>query len=932
MKISKLFNEGGQNLGYIAELYKLYLTDPELVEPRWREFFQTFEKEEEKNGTVNGSSSLQISNLEAFYPREDKRSEVFPAISEVSALQERVYRMISAFRNRGHLKANINPLATTEIPKANIKDIDISFYNFSEEELKQEVRCANFQNKKTFILSQLIDELHKVYCSTIGLEFTHILEEEARLWIQQAFECRFENGYRLDSTWRLRCLQKILDAEVFENMLHTKYIGHKRFSLEGAETVIPMLDVMLQEAGKKDVEKVVLGMAHRGRLNILANTVGKPLEEIFTEFEDQGEQTVLGSGDVKYHLGFRSKYITQSGKLIELLLAPNPSHLEAINPVVEGMARAIQDSYGEGDKKKAMPVLIHGDAAFVGQGIVYETLNFYKLPGYTTGGTIHIIINNQIGFTTNPSEGRSTSYCTDMAKGIEAPVYHVNGEDVEAACWAVKNAVEFRNRFNRDVIIDLYCYRKYGHNEGDDPSFTQPAIYREIADKESIGTIFTKQLVSEGLITEEEVEEYKSSYKEKVENAFIELNSKPLPGEACPIIGKLRVYPPKTGVEKDQLKKIANAITNFPENFKPHTKLVKILEKRKEAILKGDLIEWGAAEALAFGSLLFDGVNIRLSGEDVARGTFSHRHIQLVSNEDERQRFIPLNTLLKEGATGHIEVYNSPLSEAGVMGFEFGYSAIDHNSLVIWEAQFGDFANGAQVIIDQFVSSSEAKWQLRSGLVLLLPHGYEGQGPEHSSARLERYLQLCADGNMCVCYPTTSAQYFHLLRRQALQKVKRPLVVMTPKSHLRTKAASSSILELEKGKFSTVLEEDLSPDGKPKYLVCTTGKIYHDFAPLLKESKSTSVKIVRFEQLYPFPDSEFREVVRELMPRNIFWVQEEPQNMGAWHYIEPLLRKELGREVAYIGRPASASTATGSLKRHLKEQKEIVETLISAVS
>ena len=908
------FSEFGPNSGFIEELYRLYKTDPTLVEANWRAFFDSYS---------NRTTQLKNGHVQAIAFEETPRSVLVP---DQAGLLQRVYRMISAYRGRGHFHADINPLNKGIVPLPDVEDIDIDFYHFTQDELNTEVNCSGFQGKERMLLSELISELNKVYCNSIGFEFTHLVSQEERQWLQENIEKRFTEGYRLTNPQKIRRLQKILDAELFEAELHKKYIGHKRFSLEGGETVIPMLDTLLEHAEEHEVHEVLLGMAHRGRLNVLVNTVGKPLDEIFTEFEDQSVYSSLGSGDVKYHLGFESTYISPTGHELTLRLAPNPSHLEFVDPVVEGMCRALQDSRYTRDRNSAIPVLLHGDAAFIGQGVVPETLNLSRVNGYRTGGTIHVVINNQLGFTTTPDESRSSIYCTDMAKGVQAPVLHVNCEDVEGACWATKLALEFRMRYQRDVVLDLYCYRKYGHNEGDDPSFTQPLTYSEIRNKKPISSIYAEQLLSEDAINEGQIDSHKDFFKERFSSAYVESEANEI-GEVCDVLGKLREPIPETGVDFEVLLDIADHLVNYPGDFVPHPKLHRILEKRVETLKNARGIDWGFAEALAFGSLVKEGCSVRLSGQDCARGTFSQRHLGLTHYETN-EKFNPFGNLSDSAS---FEVWNSTLSEAAVVGFEFGFASIVQNWLVLWEGQFGDFANGAQVAIDQFIASSEQKWNQTAGVILLLPHGYEGQGPEHSSARLERYLSLCADDNMIVSNPTSAAQYFHLLRRQGRLTIKRPMVIMTPKSLLRSTEASASISDLTSGKFHPIIREGLCDNRSPRTIIFSCGKIYYDLMSKLSETERTDVEVVRIEQLYPFPTDEIGQIVDELKAVQHFWIQEEPQNMGAWTHSEPYFRTKLGINLQYFGRNASASTATGSLKRHLEEQDFIVDSLIDAL-
>jgi len=911
MSYTEIFSQFGPNSGYVQQLYELYKTDPALVGESWANFF---------NGLDSGQPSASISRADYSNGANGQAAH----LSGDTSLQERANRLTEAFRSFGHFSAKINPLSKDSIAPPSIIDLDIEKYGFSQAELGSTVTVNGFGS---ISVASLIALLKSKYCDSIGFEYRHLADDQARSWLCQKIENNSHDGAKFEQQQKIEWLRKLVDAETFEAELHKKYVGHKRFSLEGGDTLIPMLDTLLQECASSAVSEVVIGMAHRGRLNVLANTLGKPLEDIFSEFEDQNIFTALGSGDVKYHLGYQSDYNSRSGKKIKLHLAPNPSHLEFVNPVVEGMARAKQDIEHDSDRVSVLPVLIHGDAAMAGQGVVFETLQMSGVDGYATGGTIHIVINNQVGFTTDPQNSRSSYYCTSMAKAVEAPVFHVNSEDVEAACWSISLALEYRNRFKRDVVLDLYCYRKYGHNEGDDPSFTQPVIYTEIKDKAPTSKIFGPKLVAQGVISGAEVDNLYEDFRARFKKAHEK--SKKLIGEACAMHGRLRETTVKTGVSKETLLKVGESLLSYPQNFVVHPKLFKILEKRVQTLRDGKGIDWGFAEGLAFGALVAEGCAVRLSGQDCGRGTFSQRHLALTDFHSST-KFLPFSVFNK--GTSKFEVYNSILSEAGVLGFEFGYSSIAQDSLVLWEAQFGDFANGAQVIIDQFISSSEQKWNQLAGVVMLLPHGYEGQGPEHSSARLERYLQLCADGNMFVCVPSSAAQHFHMLRRQAKTSIKRPLIVMTPKSLLRSSDAASDIEELINGQFNPVLEDDFSQGAKASHVVLCSGKVYYDLAAALRKLDKPKVRLLRLEQLYPFPEFELKKILKSVSIKSCIWVQEEPQNMGAWTYVEPYLRDKLGCKVTYIGRPSSASTATGSGKRHAKEQAELVSEMIKAVS
>lgn len=919
-----IFERFGPNSGYIDELYQLYRVDPALVGDKWATFFRTHSIDEEPrtNGATNGGVEGKTAAT---------RQRALESVTDDSALQERVHRLIHAYRSLGHLRAKINPISRGIVPLPEAFELDLEFYGLTPQDFGKVFSCAGFAGRERMELGALVKDLEQAYCRSIGFEFVHLFNPEERTWLEERIEQRFVKGhYQLTNAEKTRRLQKIIDAEAFESELHKKYVGHKRFSLQGGETLISMLDTVLEESCVRGVAELVLGMPHRGRLNVLCNTFGKPMEEVFAEFEDQSVFSALGSGDVKYHLGYANTYHSPDNRSLKLSLVPNPSHLEAVNPVVEGVARALQDREYDRHRQSVLPVLLHGDAAFVGQGIVYETINLSNLAGYTTGGTVHIVVNNQIGFTTTTDEARSSVYCTDFAKAVQAPILHVNGDDVDAACWAVKLAIEFRTRFQRDVVLDLYCYRKYGHNEGDDPSFTSPVTYREINEKRNPAEIYSERLINDGVVTAVQVAEYQESFKGRFRQAVERSSKRKGFGDACPVHGRFITPVRQTGVGIEKLRAIAQSLITFPDSFTVHPKLKLILEKRVESLEEGKGIDWGFAEALSFGSLMLDGTSIRLSGQDVGRGTFSHRHLVL-NDYETGEHFSPLSNLPELAKGVVFEAYNSSLSEAAVVGYEFGYSSIAQNTLVLWEAQFGDFSNGAQIPIDQFVASSEQKWDQKSGLVFLLPHGYEGQGPEHSSARLERFLQLSADGNWCVAYPTTAAQYFHLLRRRGLMEMKRPLVVMTPKSLLRHAGAASEAAELTSGSFAPILEASFPREGEAESLILLSGKIYYDLREILKTNEKVSVKVIRIEELYPFPEAEIAKATAGINPKKICWVQEEPQNMGAWSFVAPRLREMFDREVEYFGRVESASTATGSSRAHAKEQSAIFARLLSAL-
>lgn len=909
----------GSNAEYLAELYQLYQLDASLVDPAWAKFF-------EETGFGRGHAKTNGNGAHIDHaPRVDHAAHngtpVSISNSDIAA------RLADAFVAWGHLRAKVSPLKAGGMSADSVEELDAQSYTSGREPSAVKLSGVSFAGKHQASLDELVRSLETVYCGSVGFEIAHITSSQERRWLRARIEA---DRVTPTAERRKEIFTELLHADLLESELHKKYVGAKRFSLEGNDTLMPLLIEAIVAAAESGVREVVMGMAHRGRLNVLMNTLKKPLELLFSEFEDKTLASVVGAGDVKYHLGWEHDF-KRDGRSVTLSLAPNPSHLEFVNPVVEGIARAKQDRLYEYERRSVMPIVMHGDAAVAGQGIVFETLNYSRLDGYSTGGSLHIVINNQIGFTTTPDESRSTRYCTDLAKGLDVPVFHVNAEDPEAACWVARLAVEYRNTFGKDVFIDLIGHRKHGHNEGDDPTFTQPLTYAEVKTKEPIWRKYSAELESAGVVTKEFVDEAQANYK----RLFAEAGERVVQRQASDAAPRAGVGSDAphivTRVETGTLVAIAERLVAYPSSFSPHPKLGKILEKRVEAVRAGEGIEWGVAEALAFGSLVKNGVAVRLSGQDCRRGTFSHRH--LVLDDFERgTSWSPLEGLATELANGaSFEVHNSSLSEAAVIGFEFGFSATDRKSLVLWEAQFGDFANGGQVLIDQFICSSETKWGQLSGITLLLPHGFEGQGPEHSSARLERYLQLCAQDNMTVCYPSTAAQYFHMLRRQGLTEAKRPLVVMTPKSLLRLPAAMSSMSDFTGADFQEVIADQLSTSDATENLVLMSGKIYHDLSSALKDS-ALPIRMARVEQLYPFPSEAIARLTTETKAKNVFWVQEEPHNQGAWSFVSPRLLEATGIQPRYIGRPEAAATATGSGKYHAIEQKAIIEQLRSALS
>ena len=922
------FSNFGQNAGLVEDLYQSYLLDRSLVPDNWARYFDSIGA-----ASVATQASEPAVKAQTPEPREVRPALVTtPTSSAASAVpspqallvQGKVFEAISAYRERGHLISKLSPLTSSYIPRPAAEDLNWANYGFSESDLDKEFACLGLAGKQKMTLREIKSTLESSYSGTAGIEYSHLHRAEERAWMQARIEERISVGSGLSGSDKLRAMEGILYAEHFEEELHKKYIGHKRFSLEGGETLIPMLQYLIQLGSEVGIREAVIGMPHRGRLSVLVNVLKKPLAEILNEFEDQSIYSSLGSGDVKYHLGYESVYQSPSGNEVKLSLACNPSHLEIVNPVVEGICRAKQDKSYDSERAAVLPIVLHGDAACIGQGVVAETINFSQVRGYETGGSFHIVVNNQIGFTTYAEEARSTPYSTEWFKAIQSPIIHVNAEDPETCCWAVRVALEFRQKFNRDVVIDLYCYRKYGHNEADDPSYTQPLMYAEIKGKKKISAVYSEQLLSQGVTEESEISKISDSYVSNFDSTYSARKKVPVT-EACALYGKLLKSVSDTSISEDAIKQVTDCFTSFESGFTPHPKLVKILEGRQDIIKNGEGIDWAFGEALAFGSLMMDGISIRLSGQDCIRGTFSQRHLGL-RDYHTGKLFYPL-TQLPGGSS--IEVYNSVLSELAVMGFEFGYSTIATRSLTMWEAQFGDFSNGAQILIDQFLAASEAKWGQLAGLVLLLPHGYEGQGPEHSSARLERYLQLCAEGNMSVCMPTTAAQYFHMLRRQGLLEIRRPLVVMTPKSLLRSPDAASSVKDITEGSFNPILPLGLCEEGKAKNILFTSGKVSYDLKKAVIEAGLKNTEVVRVEELHPFPAAQIKALLKSNSKANKFaWVQEEPKNMGAWSFVDRRFRDEAGLDLPYFGRPASASTAAGSNKRHTLEQAKLVREAV----
>ncbi len=903
------------NTAFLEELHEAWKSDPSSVEPTWQAFFEGFElgcqlrpPTRPAPPSTNGGPSSDFGN-------------VLP--------QARIYNLLFAYRALGHTLAHLDPLGLT--PEEN-SDLSLSTFRFTEADLDSIFDSGTLGGGGPRTLREIISFLKQTYCDHIGVEFMHIMNFAIRRWLRDKME-RSRNQPSFSPAQQRRILEKIIAAESLERFLHTRYVGQKRFSLEGGETLIAVLDTLIEACPTSGVEEVVIGMAHRGRLNVLVNTLGKSRRKLFTEFhENYVPETVLGDGDVKYHLGYENEVSTSTGKKILLSLAPNPSHLEAVNPVVEGKARARQRLRDDTAKReKVVPVLIHGDGAFIGQGIVAETLNLSRLEGYRTGGTIHIIVNNQIAFTTLPTDSRSTRYCTAPGKSLGLPIFHVNGDDPLAAAYIIQLALEFRQKFHEDIILDIVCYRRHGHNEGDEPNFTQPTLYSEIDAHPPVSRLLARRLLDAGLITEEEIEKIRSQINTVSEEALQEsrqvvskIQPRLKPPLSCPAL--LDEVP--TAVPAKKIAELGVAISTIPADYQINSKIRKVLDTRRAMAAGETLLDWGCAEHLAFASLLTAGTPIRLSGQDSRRGTFSHRH-SAVYDLRTRARYIPLKNLIKNQAS--FCVYNSPLSEAAVLGFDYGYSLDCPDMLVIWEAQFGDFANGAQTQIDQYITSSESKWGTTSRLTLLLPHGYHGQGPEHSSARLERFLQLCAEDNMAVTYPTTPANYFHLVRRQALRKIIKPLIVLTPKGLLRDSRATSPVADLTRGAFQEILPDPAVPKGARRVILCS-GKVFYDLQDYQKQHQITDTAILRLEQIYPLHTQKLTDLLSRHSPdAEVIWCQEESENMGAWSHLALRLSALLPKPIRYVGRDSSSSPATGSLIIHNMEQNQLVQEAFAPV-
>lgn len=955
----------GVNAEYIAHLYAKYLQSKNSVDASWQEFFFDLNDAEisllkelhgaswtpmENRRSANGFD--QMSTAPSVTQSQSAQVVAFPSsqhppaatgdIKQAAQDSIRALMLIRAYRVRGHLEADLDPLGLRE--RSQHPELDPSHYGFTSADYGRQIYIGGVLGLEYATLPEIMDALSETYCGKIGVEFMHMSSPEEKAWIQQRIE---EPHNRTDFTTKGKkaILQRLTAAEGFEQFLHKKYTGTKRFGIDGGEALIPCIEQIMKRGGQMGLQEIVLGMAHRGRLNVLGNVMDKSFTAIFSEFQGMSSipEHVLGSGDVKYHMGTSSDR-DFDGNTIHLSLTANPSHLEFVNPVVIGKVRAKQIQRNDYESEQVMPILLHGDAAFAGQGVTAETLMISELPGYRVGGTIHIVINNQIGFTTMPKFGRSGPYCTDVAKMLSAPIFHVNGDDPEAVVHVSRIATEFRQTFKKDVVIDMFCYRRYGHNEGDEPAFTQPVMYQKIAEQETTREKYEKQLIAESVLSENEAKEIRDAFDEEMENAF-EASKSYKPNDADWLKGAWdgmaiahgEDRKGKTAVSKKQLKEIGERLTAIPEDFDLNKKLVRLFDTKKKMFETGKDFDWGTAEALAYATLLDDKYSVRISGQDVGRGTFSHRHA-ILYDQTTAEKYIPHMHLNNE--QGRFEVHDSPLSEMAVMGFEYGYSLADPMSLTIWEAQFGDFANGAQVMIDQFLSAGEIKWLRMSGLVMLLPHGYEGQGPEHSSARPERFLQMSAEDNWQICNITSPANFFHALRRQMVRDFRKPLIVMSPKSLLRHKLNVSNIEDFTgDSTFHRILwdhdREKLEPAKKIKKVILCTGKVYYDLLQERRDRNKYDVRLLRVEQLYPFPDKSLEEELSINPNAEIIWCQEEPKNQGYWHFVREELENVLAKtkhkqkSPTYVGRPAAAAPATGTLKRHNQEQKKLIDEALS---
>lgn len=933
--MQRMWNSGylsGGNAAYVEELYELYLHDPNAVPEEWRTKFQTLPTD---GNSANDVSHSTIRDHFVLLAKNQRRAQPVSAgsvSSEHEKKQVEVLRLIQAYRMRGHQAAQLDPLGLWQRPAP--ADLSINHYGLTNADLDTTFRAGDlYIGKEEASLREILEALQQTYCRTIGAEFTHIVDSEQRHWFEQRLESvRGRPTYSAEVKSHL--LERVTAAEGLEKYLGTKYPGTKRFGLEGGESLIPLLDELIQRSGNYGTKEIVIGMAHRGRLNVLVNTFGKNPRELFDEFEGK-KKIELGSGDVKYHQGFSSNVMTSGGE-VHLAMAFNPSHLEIVSPVVEGSVRARQDRRNDKTGDKVLPISIHGDAAFAGQGVVMETFQMSQTRGFKTGGTVHLVINNQVGFTiSNPLDSRSTEYCTDVAKMIQAPILHVNGDDPEAVMFVTQLAIDYRMQFKRDVVIDLFCYRRRGHNEADEPNGTQPLMYQQIAKQRTTRELYADRLTQEGVVDTDRVQAKIDEYRNALDNglhvvkSLVKEPNKELFVDWRPYLGHAWTARHDTRFDLKTLQELSAKLLEIPEGFVMQRQVSKIYEDRQKMQAGGLPINWGYAETMAYATLAFEGHPIRMTGQDIGRGTFSHRHAVL-HNQKDASTYIPLQHLY-EGQP-RFDLYDSLLSEEAVLAFEYGYSTTTPNALVIWEAQFGDFANGAQVVIDQFITSGEHKWGRLCGLTMLLPHGYEGQGPEHSSARLERYLQLCAEHNIQVCVPTTPAQIYHLLRRQVIRPLRKPLVVLTPKSLLRHKLAVSTLEDLAEGSFQTVIPEiDAQDSANVERIVLCSGKVYYDLLEKRRAEGREDIAIVRLEQLYPFPEDDLIEVLAPYKNvKHIVWCQEEPMNQGAWYCSQHHMRRIIGGHdkslvLEYAGRDASAAPACGYASMHAEQQAKLLQ-------
>lgn len=923
------------NLPFVEELYASFLHDPASVSSEWRTYFNQIAKDDPFVSRPQVAPSFRPQSLFGHTMAADGNGAPPEAEDRAIGLQDRVDQLLRAYRTRGHMIARIDPLG---LPRPCPPELDPAFYGFTEADMDRRFSGETISDSGTLTLRAILERLRNTYCRWIGVEYMHIDDLTVRRWMQRRMEFT-ENRIPISRDEQLRILTRLTDAVTFEEFIRKKFIGAKSFSLEGSESLIPLLDLAIEKASQQGIKTIIMGMAHRGRLNVLANVLGKSPRQIFREFADADPDLYLGGGDVKYHLGHNGTWTTAEGKKVALSMCFNPSHLEFVNPVALGRVRAQQDRMRDLDRNQCMGLLIHGDAGFAGQGVVQETLNLSQLPPYTIGGTLHVIVNNQIGFTTSPSEARSCTYATDVAKMLQVPIFHVNGENPEAVAQVVQICMDFRQQFRRDVVIDMYGYRRLGHNEGDEPSFTQPILYKAIKKRQPVREGYLEHLLKLGEVTREEADEIAARRRAHLEQELSESQSQSYRPPKDQLRGVWSNYTggpespvPETdsGVPKEELAKLILRQTELPQDFRPHPKISKLLETRRAMAQEKEPVDWAAAEALAMASIATQGLRVRLTGQDSGRGTFSHRHAVLYDYEDGHS-YTPLQHLLPDQAP--VEIYNTPLSEVATLGFEYGYSLDWPDGLVLWEAQFGDFGNVAQVIIDQFIASAEDKWHRLSGITLLLPHGFEGQGPEHSSARLERFLTLAAEDNIQVVYPTTPAQYFHCLRRQVVRRWRKPLVVMTPKSLLRHPKVVSPLDDLAQGRFQRILLDTsgIREDQTKKIIFCS-GKIYYELERHREQTNRTDTAILRLEQLYPLRLEDLRTVLapfRDDTP--VIWVQEEPENMGAWRYLRVLCGERLLNRFPFscVCRPPSASPATGSYNCHRQEQAKLLAEALS---